>query len=112
MLKSFKYRIYPTDDQIIKLSNIFGQVRFVYNLGLETKINAWKSHKKSISTFDLNNQIKDLKNWFKFKTMLEYKCEWYGKNLSIIGRFDPSSKTCSSCGSKNNNLKLSDREWV
>ena len=62
MLKSYKYRIYPTQDQIVKLSNIFGQVRFVYNLGLETKINAWKSHRKSISAFDLNNQIKDLKD--------------------------------------------------
>jgi putative transposase len=334
MLKSYKYRIYPTDDQIVKLSNIFGQVRFVYNLGLETKINAWKTHKKSISAFDLNNQIKDLKDhidwidapsqslqmamknldsaynsffkgggfpkfknkyskqsfqlpqgvhfkegkvfipklklvdidihrefsgtiktstisksvtnkyyisilvdthipkpekkpiklstsvgvdlgikdflitsdgkkfknqdflkselnrlrieqrsltrkvkgsnhynnqklkvalihehirnkredylhkvsrylvdnydticiedlatsnmmknhklsraigdmgWYKFKSMLEYKCDWYGKNLKVIGRFEPSSKTCNSCGSKNHDLKLSDREWV
>ncbi len=38
MLKSFKYRIYPTDDQINKLSNIFGQVRFIYNLGCGYKI--------------------------------------------------------------------------
>jgi putative transposase len=334
MLKSFKYRIYPTDDQVVKLSNIFGQVRFVYNLGLETKINAWKSHRKSISAFDLNNQIKDLKDhidwidapsqslqmamknldsaynsffkgggfpkfknkyskqsfqlpqgvylkgnqvfipklkfvdvdihrefkgdiktvtvsksttnkyyisilvdthvekpekkpiklstsvgvdlgikdlaitsdgekfknqdflkselnrlrieqrslsrkqkgsnhynnqrmkvslihehirnkredylhkiskylvdnydticiedlgtsnmmknsklsraigdmgWSKFRSMLEYKCDWYGKNLSVIGRFEPSSKTCNSCGSKNGDLNLSDREWV
>ena len=331
MLKSYKYRIYPTDDQVVKLSNIFGQVRFVYNLGLETKINAWKTYGKSISAFDLNNQIKDhidwinapsqslqmamknldsaynsffrgggfpkfknkyskqsfqlpqgvhfkdgkvfipklklvdidihrefkgdiktvtvsksttnkyyisilvdthvpkpekkpiklytsvgvdlgikdlaitsdgkkfknqdflkselsrlrieqrslsrkqkgsnhytkqklkvslihehirnkredylhkiskylvdnydticiedlgtsnmMKNhklsrsigdmgWSKFKSMLEYKCDWYGKNLQVIGRFDPSSKTCNSCGSKNNNLKLSDRKWV
>lgn len=44
--------------------------------------------------------------------MLEYKCDWYGKNLQVIGRFEPSSKTCNSCGSKNNDLKLSDREWV
>ena len=331
MLKSYKYRIYPTDDQVVKLSNIFGQVRFVYNLGLETKINAWKTYGKSISAFDLNNQIKDhidwinapsqslqmamknldsaynsffrgggfpkfknkyskqsfqlpqgvhfkdgkvfipklklvdidihrefkgdiktvtvsksttnkyyisilvdthvpkpekkpiklytsvgvdlgikdlaitsdgkkfknqdflkselsrlrieqrslsrkqkgsnhytkqklkvslihehirnkredylhkiskylvdnydticiedlgtsnmMKNhklsrsigdmgWSKFKSMLEYKCDWYGKNLQVIGRFDPSSKTCNSCGSKNHDLKLSDREWV
>jgi putative transposase len=334
MLKSFKYRIYPTDDQIVKLSNIFGQVRFVYNLGLETKINAWKTHRKSITVFDLNNQIKDLKDhinwidapsqslqmamknldsaynsffkgggfpkfknkysnqsfqlpqgvylkgnqvfipklklvdidihrefkgtiktstisksvtnkyyisilvdthvdkpekrlinqetsvgvdlgikylaitsdgkkfknqdflksdlrklrveqrslsrkvkgsnhynnqklkvalihehirnkredylhkiskylvdnydticienlgtsnmmknnklsraiqdmgWYKFKSFLEYKCDWYGKNLQVIGRFEPSSKTCNSCGYKNKDLKLSDREWV
>jgi putative transposase len=41
-----------------------------------------------------------------------YKCDWYGKNLQVIGRFEPSSKTCNSCGYKNNDLKLSDREWA
>jgi len=50
--------------------------------------------------------------WFKFKSMLDYKCEWYGKNLSVIGRFDPSSKTCSNCGSINKELTLKDREWT
>ena len=44
--------------------------------------------------------------------MVEYKCDWYGKNLSIIGRFDPSSKTCSKCGSINKDLTLNDREWI
>jgi len=37
---------------------------------------------------------------------------WYGKNLSVIGRFDPSSKTCSNCGSINKDLTLKDREWT
>ena len=45
-------------------------------------------------------------------TMLRYKCEWYGKNLSIIGRFDPSSKSCSSCGYINKELTLNDRKWT
>jgi len=48
--------------------------------------------------------------WGKFFTFLTYKCEWYGKNLLTIGRFDPSSKMCS-CGVLNRTLKLSDREW-
>jgi putative transposase len=30
--------------------------------------------------------------------MLEYKCEWYGKELRVVDRFYPSSKTCSHCG--------------
>jgi len=59
----------------------------------------------------LSRAISDM-GWGEFKSMLEYKCEWYGKNLSIIGRFDPSSKTCSSCGSINKELKLSNREWI
>jgi len=48
--------------------------------------------------------------WGKFFTFLTYKCEWYGKNLLTIGRFDPSSKMCG-CGVLNRSLKLSDREW-
>ena len=39
MLKSFKYRIFPNDNQKELMSRIFGHVRFVYNLGLETKQN-------------------------------------------------------------------------
>ena len=50
--------------------------------------------------------------WSEFKSMVEYKCDWYGKNLSIIGRFDPSSKSCSSCGAINKDLTLKDREWT
>ena len=58
----------------------------------------------------LARAISDM-GWNEFKTMLEYKCEWYGKNLSIIGRFEPSSKTCSSCGKINKDLTLKDRGW-
>ena len=44
--------------------------------------------------------------------MLKYKAEWSGKNIQVIGRFDPSSKTCSSCGKINKELTLSMREWT
>ncbi len=49
--------------------------------------------------------------WYAFKTMLEYKAEWYGKNIITIGRFEPSSKVCSICGTINKELKLQHREW-
>lgn len=45
----------------------------------------------------------------EIRRQLEYKCRWYGKTLSVIDRFYPSSKTCSRCGWKNDDLKLSDR---
>ncbi|MFA5586040.1 MAG: transposase, partial [Saccharofermentanales bacterium] len=61
MLKSYKYRIYPDQNQKELLSKIFGQVRFVYNLGLETKIQAYTGNKKHLTCFDLNKQITDLK---------------------------------------------------
>jgi len=59
----------------------------------------------------LSRAISDM-GWGEFKSMLEYKCDWYGKNLSIIGRFDPSSKLCSNCGSINKELTLKDRNWT
>jgi len=50
-------------------------------------------------------------SWQEFRRQLEYKCDWYGRNLLVIGRFEASSKTCS-CGYVNQKLKLSDREWT
>lgn len=47
----------------------------------------------------------------KFKLMLEYKAEWYGKKVVKIGRFFPSSKTCSSCGALKQDLTLNDRVY-
>ena len=76
---------------------------------------------KSIAIEDLNvggllknrylaKSISDV-SWAEFRKQLEYKCNWYGRNLIVIGRFEASSKTCS-CGYVNQELKLSDREWT
>jgi putative transposase len=62
-----------------------------------------KNHKLSKSI--INN------NFGEFRIILKYKCDWYGRELIVADRFYPSSKLCSSCGEKNNELKLSDREW-
>lgn len=50
--------------------------------------------------------------WSTFVTMLEYKADWYGKNILKIGRFSPSSKTCNCCGYINKELTLKDRSWT
>ena len=51
-------------------------------------------------------------SWGEFVRQLEYKAYWYGKNILKIGRFEPSSKTCSHCGAINHDLTLKDREWT
>lgn len=63
-----------------------------------------KNHKLARSIQDAS--------WSEFVSMLKYKAEWYGKNLLFIGRFDPSSKMCSSCGYIKKDLKLNDRSWT
>jgi len=59
----------------------------------------------------LSKSISDA-SWYQFKTFLKYKVERLGKKIIEIGMFEPSSKTCSVCGYKNEDLELSDREWV
>lgn len=68
------------------------------------------SVKNMVFNHNLAQSISDA-SWSTFVTMLEYKADWYGKNILRIGRFAPSSKTCS-CGVINKDLKLSDREWT
>lgn len=51
-------------------------------------------------------------SWGEFVRQIKYKSDWFGKNVIFIGRFEPSSKTCSKCGYVNRDLMLKDREWV
>jgi putative transposase len=64
-----------------------------------------------VKNHNLAQAINDV-SWSTFVTMLEYKADWYGKNILRIGRFAPSSKTCSCCGNINKELILKDREWT
>ena len=51
-------------------------------------------------------------SWGKFVRMLTYKSEWKGKHLIKVDKWFASSKTCSRCGYKHKELKLSDRMYV
>ena len=63
-----------------------------------------KNHKLAKSISDAS--------WSKFVEMLKYKAIWYGREIVKIDRFFPSSKLCSMCGWKKEDLKLSDRSWI
>ena len=51
-------------------------------------------------------------SWGKFFELLSYKAEEAGRVVIKVPRFEPTSKTCSQCGAINQELKLSDRQWV
>ena len=81
----------------------------------------FKNHATSFAVEDLNvkGMVKNRKlsrsitdvSWSKFKELLSYKCAWTGKNLLEIGRFEASSKVCSECNHKLEQLDLSVRHW-
>lgn len=59
----------------------------------------------------LARSIADL-GLFELRRQLSYKGGWYSCKIVSVGRFFPSSKTCSVCGLVKENLTLSDREWT
>ena len=69
MLRGYKYRIYPTDEQKEMFAKTFGCCRFVYNWALKEKIEAYEKDKKTLSNVLLTNRMKsELKeqyDWLK-----------------------------------------------
>ncbi|MFD4600966.1 RNA-guided endonuclease InsQ/TnpB family protein [Streptomyces sp. NPDC058464] len=50
--------------------------------------------------------------WTELRSMLEYKCAWYARELVVVDRFFPSSKLCGNCGTFREKLPLNIREWT
>lgn len=58
----------------------------------------------------LAKSISDV-SWSSFVTKLQYKANWYGKEVIKINRWFPSSQICSECGHKDGKKSLEIREW-
>ena len=66
--------------------------------------NLMKNHKLAKAIGDAS--------WYEFVRMLEYKADWYEKQVSKISRWYPSSQLCSGCGYASGKKPLSIREWT
>lgn len=59
----------------------------------------------------LNRAIRDA-GWSEFRSMLECKAGWYGRELVVIDRWFPSTQLCSECGTITGRKPLNVRSWT
>ena len=106
----------------IKLAKAFEKLNFQKENYIHNVVNELLKYYDIIFMEDLNvsGMLKNHKlakaiqevGFYRFKSILVDKAFNNGKQVVFVDRFYPSSKTCSVCGYKKHDLKLSDREWI
>ncbi|TCZ78982.1 transposase [Paenibacillus albiflavus] len=59
----------------------------------------------------LAKSISDV-SWSSFVTKLQYKADWYGRDIIKVDKWFPSSQICSECGHEDGNKSLEIRDWT
>jgi putative transposase len=66
--RAYRYRFYPTEEQVLHLAKTFGCCRHVYNYFLDLKQKAWEKEKKTLTATDrsaLLTKLKEAHAWLK-----------------------------------------------
>jgi len=74
MLRRYRYRLYPTEDQKTLIAQHLGCCRFVYNWALARKNQAYHDERISLSRYDFMNQLPALKAELPWLKDREWTC--------------------------------------
>ena len=110
------------EKQRVKIAKAFERLTNQKDAYIHSVVNALLSLYDLICMEDLNVQgmlknhklakaIQDV-DFYKFKQILFDKANVNGKQVVLVDRFYPSSKTCHKCGYIKKDLTLKDREWI
>ena len=111
-----------SEKQRVKIAKLYERITNKKEAYIHYVVNELLSHYDSIFMEDLNVQgmlrnhylakaISEV-GFYKFKGILVNKALVNDKQVAFVDRFYPSSKTCSVCGYKKQDLALNDRSWV
>ena len=108
MLKAYKYRIYPNNEQKMQIAKTFGCCRFVYNQTLAYRKEVYEQEKKSVSKIDCNNycnrELKNTYEWLKEVDKFALTNAIYNMD-SAYQKFFKEHAGCPKFKSKHNNRK-------
>jgi putative transposase len=84
MLKSFKYKIKPNEEQIVLLNKHFGSVRFIYNHYLNERKVEYETNKQKLNYYDNANSLTKLKKLEEFKWLKEISSQSLQYSLKCL----------------------------
>ena len=84
MLKSYKYKLKPSEEQIVLLNKHFGSVRFVYNFFLNERKKEYETNKQSLNYYDNAKSLTELKKREEFSWLNEINSQSIQSSLKYL----------------------------
>jgi putative transposase len=84
MLKSYKYKIKPNEEQIVLLNKHFGSIRFAYNYFLNERKVEYETNKQTLNYNDNSSSLTKLKKQEEFKWLKEINSQSLQHSLKSL----------------------------